>query len=160
MTNLMLAAYFNNPHPPHYIGLHVTDPTNAGLASTEISSVTTPTYHRQMVTWSTPANRAVTNTNKIQWTALPRTEIGYLGIWDAATNGNMLAVMVCRQVLQVANAGSGIYCPPGSLAVVMGGSPEQRVAQLTALIANGSVIPTTPIPAATPGGPTSTLATS
>lgn len=152
MTNLMLGAFFNNG--THWLGLHVTDPTTAGLASTELSSVTIPTYSRKQITWTAPANRSVVNTAAVQWTSLPVVEIGYLGVWSAQTGGDLLAVLVCREPLLVGTAGASIYCPAGSLAVVIGGSPEQRATQLTTV--TNTTVPGS-IPPVTPGNPPSAI---
>lgn len=144
LVNEILVQYFGGTL---YAALHVSDPTNAGLASTELSPVSIPTYSRQAVTWSTPANRSVTNANPVQWVGLPAVSCGFIGIWDAVTNGNMLAVMACREALQITTAGSSIYVPIGSIAVVIGGSPVASIS-LPAAPANG--IPNAPITPATP----------
>jgi hypothetical protein len=127
MANSILSNRFTNANPSHHLGLHVTDPTNAGLASTELTSVIAPSYTRQPVVWSSPVSRAVTNTNTIQWLALPVVSIGYLGVWNSPTGGSLLAVLACDEPFEVTVAGGSIRLAPETLAVVMGGSPGGRV---------------------------------
>lgn len=145
----ILTTYFP-PNASHYLALHIADPTTSGLASTEVSTVSTPVYARKPVTWSAPANRGVYNAAAVQWVGMPALEIGFLGVWDAVTNGNLLAALACPQPLVISAAGQGLYLAPGALAVKLAGSPTQRAALLTPLANPGSVVtnvaatPTTP----------------
>jgi hypothetical protein len=143
VVNQILGSYFPQSQMGqtggHFLALHVSDPTTSGLASTEVSTVNTPVYARKLVTWSAPANRGVYNTAPIQWTGMPALEIGYLGVWDAPTNGNLLASLACRQPLVVTAAGQSIYLPPGSVAITLAGSPTQRAAQIVTLDTNNPV---------------------
>lgn len=147
-VNQILSSYFP-ADASHFLALHVADPTTAGLASTEVSTVATPVYARKPVAWSAPANRGVYNTAPVQWSGLPAMEIGYLGVWDALTNGNLLASLACPQPLTVLTNGQSIYLPPGSLAITIGGSPTQRASSLVTLAPDNPVVntpatPTTP----------------
>lgn len=117
LVNQLLAEYFTTGQ---YVALHISDPTNAGLASTELSPTTMPSYARQPVTWTSPLNRAVVNANLIQWVALPVVNIGYLGIWDAVVGGNLLAALECPDPFEIVRAGSSIHLPPSTIAVTIG----------------------------------------
>jgi hypothetical protein len=127
MVNQILEARFTDPPSGQYVGLHISDPTNAGLANTELTTISAPNYTRQEVFWSEPINRGVTNANVLTWLALPVISIGYLGIWNAPTGGNLLAVLQCYESFDVTTAGGAIRIPVDGIAVVMGGSPGGRV---------------------------------
>lgn len=119
LVNQVLSDYFTS-NGTQYLALHITDPTNSGLATTELSTTSMATYTRKQVTWSTPVNRAVTNTNLIQWQAMPAVNIGFLAVWDAPTGGHLLATMPVADPFEIATAGATIYLPIGSIAVTIG----------------------------------------
>lgn len=125
LCNTILSANFTTQ--THYLALHVQDPTNAGLASTELSTALAPTYTRQPVSWSTPSNRSVSNTAIINWVGLPIVSCGYLGAWSARTGGTLLAVFNCANPLTVLTSGGSIYLPVSAIAVTLAGSPDGRV---------------------------------
>jgi hypothetical protein len=71
-----------------YVSLHTADPTDAGTG-TEVSG---GSYIRQAATFGAPSNGVSTTTADItypQATASYGT-VGWIGIWDAQTTGNML----------------------------------------------------------------------
>ncbi len=71
-----------------YVSLHTADPTDAGTG-TEVSG---GSYIRQAATFGAPSNGVSTTTADItfpQATANWGT-IGWIGIWDAETTGNLL----------------------------------------------------------------------
>ena len=71
-----------------YVSLHTADPTDAG-SGTEVSG---GSYVRQAATFGAPSNGASTTTADItypQATASYGT-VGWIGIWDASTSGNLL----------------------------------------------------------------------
>jgi hypothetical protein len=71
-----------------YISLHTADPTDGG-SGTEVSG---GSYIRQAATFGAPSNGVSTTTADItfpQATANWGT-IGWIGIWDAQTTGNLL----------------------------------------------------------------------
>lgn len=70
-----------------YLGLMTGDPTVAGTPTQE---VTGGSYARQQVAWSTAANGLTHNTSVITFPAMPSANIKYWGVFDAATNGNLL----------------------------------------------------------------------
>lgn len=123
--NTLLQTYFTNG--TMYLGLHVTDPTNAGLATSELSTATAPNYARQSVTWTAPSNRSVSNVGVISWNGLPVVSCGYVAAWDASTGGNMLSVFPAPSPLSVTTSGGSIYIPANAIVVTIGGSPDGRV---------------------------------
>ena len=71
-----------------YVSLHTADPTDAGTG-TEVSG---GSYIRQAATFAAPSNGASATSADItfpQATASYGT-VGWIGIWDAQTTGNML----------------------------------------------------------------------
>lgn len=92
LANFILNDYFTQATYTPYLALHITDPTNAGLANTELTTAIMPTYARKQITFGTATNRTVSNSIEVVWTALPVVSIGYLALWDHATVGNLLAV--------------------------------------------------------------------
>jgi hypothetical protein len=71
-----------------YVSLHTADPTDAGTGA----EVTGGSYARQAATFGAPSNGASTTTADItypQATASYGT-VGWIGIWDALTTGNLL----------------------------------------------------------------------
>ena len=71
-----------------YVSLHTADPTDAGTG-TEVSG---GSYVRQSATFGAPSNGVSTTTADItypQATASYGT-VGWIGIWDAVSTGNML----------------------------------------------------------------------
>lgn len=71
-----------------YVSLHTADPTDAGTGT----EVTGGSYVRQAATFGAPSNGVSTTTADItypQATASYGT-VGWIGIWDAVSTGNML----------------------------------------------------------------------
>jgi hypothetical protein len=71
-----------------YVSLHTADPTDAGTG-TEVSG---GSYVRQAATFAAPSNGASATSADVtfpQATASYGT-VGWIGIWDASTSGNML----------------------------------------------------------------------
>jgi hypothetical protein len=71
-----------------FVSLHTADPTDAGTG-TEVSG---GSYIRQAATFGAPSNGVSTTTADINY---PQATAGYgtvgwIGIWDAQTSGNML----------------------------------------------------------------------
>lgn len=71
-----------------FVSLHTADPTDAGTG-TEVSG---GSYIRQAATFGAPSNGVSTTTADISY---PQATAGYgtvgwIGIWDAQTTGNML----------------------------------------------------------------------
>ena len=71
-----------------YISLHTADPTDAGSGA-EISG---SSYARQAATFGAPSNGVSTTTADITFPQATGTwgTIGWIGIWDALTTGNLL----------------------------------------------------------------------
>ena len=71
-----------------YISLHTADPTDAGTG-TEVSG---NAYIRQSATFAAPSNGVSTTSADITFPQATGSwgTIGWIGIWDAQTTGNML----------------------------------------------------------------------
>ena len=71
-----------------YISLHTADPTDAG-SGTEVSG---GSYIRQAATFAAPSNGASTTSADITFPQATGNwgTIGWIGIWDAQTTGNLL----------------------------------------------------------------------
>jgi hypothetical protein len=71
-----------------YISLHTADPTDAG-SGTEVSG---GSYIRQSATFAAPSNGASTTSADITFPQATGNwgTIGWIGIWDAQTTGNLL----------------------------------------------------------------------
>ena len=71
-----------------YISLHTADPTDAG-SGTEVSG---GSYIRQSATFAAPSNGASASNADITFPQATGNwgTIGWIGIWDAQTTGNML----------------------------------------------------------------------
>ena len=82
-----------------YAGLFTGDPTVAGSLLQEVSG---GSYARQAVTWGTAANGNIANTATVNFSTMPSCKLKYWGIFDAATNGNLLEFYAFEQPLIVA----------------------------------------------------------
>ena len=73
-----------------YVSLWTTDPTDAG-SGTEVSTSGT-SYARQSVTFGAPSNGASLNTTAVEFPQATASygTVGWIGINDAATSGNLL----------------------------------------------------------------------
>ena len=71
-----------------YVGLYTSDPTDADTG-TEVSG---GSYARQAVTFGAPSDGGSTNTAAIEFPQAPGTwgTVGWIGIEDASTGGNLL----------------------------------------------------------------------
>jgi hypothetical protein len=71
-----------------YISLHTADPTDAGTG-TEVSG---GSYIRQSATFAAPSNGASASNADVTFPQATGNwgTIGWIGIWDAQTTGNML----------------------------------------------------------------------
>ena len=71
-----------------YISLHTADPTDAG-SGTEVSG---GSYIRQSATFAAPSNGASATNADVTFPQATGNwgTIGWIGIWDAQTTGNML----------------------------------------------------------------------
>jgi len=71
-----------------YVSLHTADPTDAGTGT----EVTGGSYIRQAATFGAPSNGVSTTTADISYPQATASygTVGWIGIWDAQTTGNML----------------------------------------------------------------------
>lgn len=80
---------YTSPGTSIYVALFTTDPTDAG-SGTEVSG---GSYAREQVTaWDAPSNGATANTSDIVFTTATASwgTISHVGVYDAATVGNLL----------------------------------------------------------------------
>jgi hypothetical protein len=99
-----------------YVSLHTADPTDAG-SGTEVSG---GSYVRQAATFGAPANGVSTTTSDItypQATASYGT-VGFVGIWDAETSGNML-YHTALDISKAIDTGDIFKIASGSLTVTL-----------------------------------------
>jgi len=71
-----------------YLGLFTTDPTDAGTG-TEVSG---GSYARQAITFSAPSNGVTSNNAQVTFPTATANwgTVGWIGIYDALTSGNLL----------------------------------------------------------------------
>jgi hypothetical protein len=71
-----------------YLGLYTSDPTDADTGT----EVTGGSYARQAITFGAPSNGVSTNTAAIEFPQATGTwgTVGWIGIEDASTGGNLL----------------------------------------------------------------------
>jgi|TARA_B110000285_G_scaffold159925_1_gene178545 hypothetical protein len=96
-----------------YIGLFTSDPTDTGTAGTEVSG---SAYARTAVTFSVTADVA-SNTAGVEFPAATGGNwgtIGWIGIMDAATSGNMI-IHSALTVAKAINDGDVFRIPTGDL---------------------------------------------
>tara|TARA_R110000850_G_scaffold209888_2_gene335904 strand:+ start:144 stop:530 length:387 start_codon:yes stop_codon:yes gene_type:complete len=96
-----------------YIGLFTSDPTDTGIAGTEVSG---SAYARTAVTFSVTADVA-SNTAGVEFPAATGGNwgtIGWIGIMDAATGGNMI-IHSALTVAKAINDGDVFRIPTGDL---------------------------------------------
>lgn len=94
-----------------YVGLLSADPTVAGLLANEVVG---NTYARAQVTWGSAADGLIASTNLLDLGNLPSTNVRYWGIFDAATDGNLLEYYPFPQTL-VVSAGLNFTIDAGNL---------------------------------------------
>jgi hypothetical protein len=99
-----------------YISLHTADPTDAGTG-TEVSG---GSYARQSATFGAPSNGVSTTTADITFPQASGTwgTIGWIGIWDASTSGNML-YHTALDVSKAIDTGDIFKIAAGSLTVTL-----------------------------------------
>lgn len=69
-----------------YLALYTTNPTVADTGT----EVTGGSYARRSVTFGAHSGGVVSNTNEVNFTAMPAATITHFGIRDASTAGNLL----------------------------------------------------------------------
>ena len=74
-----------------YISLHTSDPTDAGTSSTEVSGGSYARVASSFATASGTSGAVVTDATATFPTATANWgTVGWIGLWDAASSGNML----------------------------------------------------------------------
>jgi hypothetical protein len=99
-----------------YVSLHTADPTDAGTG-TEVSG---GSYARQSATFGAPSNGVSTTTADISFPQASGSwgTIGWIGIWDASTSGNML-YHTALDVSKAIDTGDIFKIAAGSLTVTL-----------------------------------------
>lgn len=69
-----------------WLAMHTANPTDAGTG-TEVNG---GTYGRVQLTMSSAVNGSSSNTNAVTIAGMPTSNVSYIALWDAQTNGNML----------------------------------------------------------------------
>lgn len=70
-----------------YLALFDADPTDANVTANEISG---GSYARQAITWGTVSGGSLSTSADINFTNMPSCVVSHVGIYDAATTGNLL----------------------------------------------------------------------
>ena len=99
-----------------YLSLHTADPTDAGTGA-EVSG---GSYARQAITFNAAHATAGTidNSSVEEFTNMPACTVTHIGVWDAASSGNLLffgAVTASKAV----GAGDTISLSAGSLDITL-----------------------------------------
>tara|TARA_B100000287_G_scaffold424337_1_gene468810 strand:+ start:79 stop:465 length:387 start_codon:yes stop_codon:yes gene_type:complete len=99
-----------------YLSLHTADPTDAGTGA-EVSG---GSYARQAITFNAAhaTNGTIDNSSVEEFTNMPACTVTHIGIWDAASSGNLLfygAVTASKAV----GAGDTISLSAGSLDITL-----------------------------------------
>ena len=99
-----------------YLSLHTADPTDAGTGA-ECSG---GSYARQAITFNAAhaTNGTIDNSSVEEFTGMPACTVTHIGIWDAASSGNLLfygAVTASKAV----GAGDTISLSAGSLDITL-----------------------------------------
>ena len=79
-----------------YVGLHFDNPETAGY---ETSEYTGGGYARDTVTWTTPSNKTMWNSNTLAYSGLVAGTVTYLAGWSALTGGS------CQWWVQIPGGG-------------------------------------------------------
>jgi hypothetical protein len=87
----------------HFVSLHYADP---GLGSPTATEIPGASYARAPATFVRVGNRAIRTTNGQSWPSLGETVVTHHGIWDAAYNGHLRAVITLVTPFYVTEGGS------------------------------------------------------
>jgi len=100
-----------------YVGLFTSDPTDTGVAGTEVSG---NAYARTVATFSVTGNTA-SNTSGVEFPAASGGSwgtVGWIGIMDASTGGNMIVHSALAASKVIAD-GDVFRIPTGDLDVTL-----------------------------------------
>lgn len=95
-----------------YVALFTSDPTDAGSGT----EVTGGSYARQVAVFDAASGGSAANTDEIVFEDLPAATVTHLGVYDAATSGNLLWHGAANSS-QAVGAGNTLTIPAGSLVV-------------------------------------------
>lgn len=114
LGNTVLTTYFTNSG--HWLALHTTDPTAAGISGGEIIG---GSYTREQITWTSPSARSVANSNTLTFRNLPATTIHYLGIWTAQSGGDCYYVIPIPAPGVSTNSGGSFTIPVNDITITL-----------------------------------------
>ena len=119
---------YTSPGTSIYVALHTANPTDAGTGA----EVTFTNYARQQVTaWDAPgSSRATQNTNAITFPtpgSNGNAQVTHIGIWDAATSGNLLFYGALTTPKDIQN-GIPFSIAAGALDISFGGAISNYLA--------------------------------
>ena len=112
-------AFTSVPDGSVYISLHTADPVDAGTGTEVVQG--SYTYARQLCAFNAAGTNAagVTENTAVEtWTNLPAATVTHIGIWDAATSGNLLFHTAVDASKTVAN-GDTISIAIGAITVTL-----------------------------------------
>lgn len=98
-----------------WVALHYEDPDISGAYASEVFG---GGYARYPVTFSSASGRSIWNETSVVFAGLPSVVVTYIGLWDAAVNGNHLATMYLDTPVMV-GAGGSMEWGPTSIAVTL-----------------------------------------
>ena len=81
----MLRGQAFAPPTAVYVSLHTGAPDDRG--SLEVAG---GDYAREPVRFGNPAEGLIENTEGVEWPNMPKVNVSHVGLWDAATGGNLL----------------------------------------------------------------------
>lgn len=84
LAALLKATAYTGP-ATIYLSLHTNDPGITGA-----NELTGGSYARQAIVFNTPLFQQTANNGPVGFSGLPIATVAYVGLWDAATNGNFL----------------------------------------------------------------------
>ena len=108
------------PYASRFLALFVGDPTDANLTANEVPTATWTNYVRQ-ATGSWAATNPTSNNNTIQFPAVAGSAVvvSHWGIYDAASNGNLLYSGAISGGSKTLNVGDVLTVSPGDLQITL-----------------------------------------
>lgn len=88
-TKLLEHVLLGIPYTPPdnvYVALHPVSPGDDGLGAEVVGA----SYERKLVTFTAVVDSSTSNEAALVWVNMPLVTVTHVGIWDAATAGNLL----------------------------------------------------------------------
>ena len=99
-----------------WVSLHFDSPVLGGVGMNEISG---GGYNRVKVPFSQPSNRTIWSLADVTFTGLAQTTLTHFGLWDASTQGELMAYAALPEKVAIYN-GWGYTLHEGDLALSVG----------------------------------------